>query len=330
MNTIFINCIIYVLFPLFVLGKCRIDFKVHKKELISQEDSLYLRGIAAFFVVFAHLLSEIVSDGCVSIGIAYPMVWFGGLGVCIFFFLSGYGLWCAYGQKQLETSFLVKRVLRIIPTFVILRLVTGWVLIPELAIDDIIQYLLFLLGIISPMWFVVEILLIYFAFFLIGKFTVRYRIVCMFFFLLLMSGACFFLGLEERWYNANMLFAVGMLIAEYRVWVQDRLQRKPIIWLMVFAFLFLAFSACFVFTKGMLISATFKIAAGTFLCMMFVVLTLFIYWQGKLIKYMGCNSFELYLIHQNIWLIIMRLNWEPSITLLCAIILSVGFGYIGL
>ena len=86
-----------VAFPLVLIFG--IDWKtvrtgIFRTDVMRYEDTENLRGIAALFVIFAHYTLKMKHMGY-SLGICKPFTWLGGMGVCIFFFLSGYGMSCS-------------------------------------------------------------------------------------------------------------------------------------------------------------------------------------------------------------------------------------------
>lgn len=98
---IIINFICCIVFPIFVVWKAKIFGRNSwNTEALAKEDTYAIRGIAAVFVLFAHLLIAISEAGIGTLGPAVLYKWCGGLGVCVFFFVSGYGLWVSREKKK--------------------------------------------------------------------------------------------------------------------------------------------------------------------------------------------------------------------------------------
>lgn len=71
-----------------------------------------IRGLAALFVVFEHLLPK-------EVGRFFPQ---GQIGVSMFFFISGFVMVYSFKENESGMTFLKKRIARIYPTYVILSL----------------------------------------------------------------------------------------------------------------------------------------------------------------------------------------------------------------
>lgn len=297
-----INIIVYLLFPLIVFMKAGIRNSEIDKKVLTKDDSTSLRGVAALFVMFSHYILFIENKFMCDVGPAKILEWFGGLGVCLFFFLSGYGCYMTVDKKEVRISFLWKRFVNVLPTYLILR-ITFCFLLKEYD-GGIITTLLYILGFREPLWFVSEIIIIYILLYIAVKLNKKHVIGITAVFLFIMSVIFFLLHFEARWYNANLVFCLGMLFAKHRDKVLAFLQRRYWLKWVEIIFLFGLFSGGFVAFKTYAFSAGLKLIAGGLFCFIFVLFLMRIRIASPAIMYMGKKSLHFYIIHlyvQNIY-----------------------------
>lgn len=170
---LFINIIVYLLFPIIVFMKARIRKSETDPKVLTKDDSTSLRGLAALFVMFSHYILFIENKFMCNVGPAKILEQFGGLGLCLFFFLSGYGCWMTIDKKEVRISFLWKRFMSVIPTYLILRIICG-LLLKEYD-GGIITALLYLTGLRAPLWFVSEIIIVYILLYVAAKLNKKYN-----------------------------------------------------------------------------------------------------------------------------------------------------------
>ena len=130
-----IKAILLVAFPLVLIFG--IDWKtvrtgIFRTDVMRYEDTENLRGMAALFVIFAHYTLKIKHMGY-SLGICKPFTWLGGMGVCIFFFLSGYGMSCSANKNGMTLKKLIRRILTIYLPILAVRAV--FMLIEQAALE---------------------------------------------------------------------------------------------------------------------------------------------------------------------------------------------------
>lgn len=290
-----INAIVYLLFPLVVFMKAGIRDKEMTKRVLTKEDSTSLRGLAALFVMFSHYIVFIENKFMSSVGPAKVLEWFGGLGVCLFFFLSGYGCYATMDKKEVRISFLWKRFMNVLPTYLVLRIIFGFLL--KEYDGEIITALLYILGFRTPLWFVSEIIIIYILLYIAAKLNKRYVIGITVVLLFIMSLVFLLLQFEARWYNANLIFCLGMLFAKHREKVLDFLSRHYWLHWAGGIFLFGLFSGAFVLFKPYVFSAGLKLVAGGLFCFIFVLFLMRIQIASPAIMYIGKKSLHFYIIH---------------------------------
>ncbi len=101
--------------------------------MISKEDTKLLKGIAITMVIVEHL------GQVFHINVLNPL---GPIGVCLFLFISGYGLSCSY-EKNGRARYFSKRVMKVyIPYLVSIGLFAGWSFFigNVLTVGDIFNY----------------------------------------------------------------------------------------------------------------------------------------------------------------------------------------------
>ncbi|MCM1495516.1 MAG: acyltransferase [Bacteroides sp.] len=272
------------------IRNCEID-----KKVLTKEDSTSLRGLAALFVMFSHYILFIENKFAIHVGPAKILEWFGGLGVCLFFFLSGYGCYLSLDKKEVRLSFLWKRFMGILPTYLILRIIFG-LLLKEYD-GGIISSLLYILGLRAPFWFVSEIIIIYILLYIAAKLNKRHVIGIMTILLCIMSFIFWLLHFEARWYNANLVFCLGMLFAKKRDIVLDFLQKSYWLKCVGIICLFGLFSGGFVVFKTNTFSVGLKLIAGGLFCFIFVLFLMKIKIASPVIMYIGKKSLHFYMIH---------------------------------
>lgn len=116
------TAIFIVVFVLLVLGSLR---KRHNNGILEPTDTTELKGVAILMVLFGHLGYFLASDS----RFLWPLSVASGVGVNIFFFLSGYGLTASYHTKRQSVSkFLNKRLISVFPAM--------WIVMTLLFIFD--------------------------------------------------------------------------------------------------------------------------------------------------------------------------------------------------
>lgn len=336
MNTVIINAICFLLFPCIVLWKAEYAKQGWNDGVLTKDDSAALRGIAAVFVMFAHFLIYLNENGMGKIGPAKLYEWCGGLGVCVFFFASGYGLEIAYQKKKVDYKYIKSRFISIVPAFLILRLVfavclavwkQGWV-----------YFLLYLFNLKEPMWFISEIILIYILYFIAMKISRKNSIILMTLFLFGMSMSFYFLNFDARWYNANLVFVVGMLIAKYRIEFLSFMQKVYWLKLIFCILLFGATAVGFTFFKGEVWANGLKLLAGALFSILFVCVFMKLRIHSRSLLFLGKNSLQLYIIHLSVldvfeawhvdWRLLLQFIMGLAISTLLTIIYALSEAYL--
>lgn len=179
--------------------------------LISKSTSMFFRGIAILMVILSHFF-EWGAQNAGSEKLAGFMASLGDWGVGIFFFMSGYAIYKGYGIKNTDLSFILKRLKN---TYIPYILIAGVIAIIGKTLTDFKSVVRLLIG--GDYWFIVEILIIYAVFYLVGKLPYRYRVLIMSVFVVDLSLFFLVLGYQDFWYTATWPFAVGMILSKYEI-----------------------------------------------------------------------------------------------------------------
>lgn len=221
--------IILIALGLLLLAGIRFSkLKEWQEEPLSLDKSKAVQGFAAVAIIIHHLAQQLAEK-------AGPIGFFEDLGVLfvgIFFFFSGYGLYTSLKTKEnYLKGFLGKRLVTVlIPfyscnfIFVISSCLTGAKYKP-------LQLFYVLSGwslLNDHMWYVIEIVILYIAFFLFYRFIknrTAATVAMSIFVLAMMAGSlmlchgrdysCSYWFMGEWWYNASFLFIIGIIFSRH-------------------------------------------------------------------------------------------------------------------
>jgi len=199
-----------------------------QEEPLSLEKSKAVQGFAAVAIIIHHLSQTLMERA----GVLSFFIDLGVLFVGIFFFFSGYGLYTSLKTKEdYLRGFLKKRLVTVLIPFYVCNLVfvlcaflTGAKFtVPELLAVISGWYLLN-----SHMWYIVEIVILYLAFYLFYRFIKNRTAatVAMGVFVVLMITGSLLLGhgddfscsywfQGEWWYNSTFLFIIGIIVSKH-------------------------------------------------------------------------------------------------------------------
>ena len=254
----------------------------------------------------------------------------GGMGVLLFFFLSGYGLFKGYGGKQLGISFWRKRLVNMYLPCVLIQLIFCVIDIirnQDFELWGIVAYSLF------GMWFIDVILVQYFIFYIawiLTKGKANCWILLSFLFSMVAVYIFWKLKFNARWYNGLMLFPFGMLAAYKEKKLIALVERKWGINLVVVVVLFVLSGAAFTCFKEAAVGINIiKTFSGMCLSMMMCIVFLRVKLCSKIMRYMGKRSLYFYLIHLNL---LTELNSSGFANAICSfyLVILLTFSFSGL
>ncbi|MDO4876504.1 MAG: acyltransferase [Oscillospiraceae bacterium] len=216
-----------------------------QEEPLSLDRSKAIQGFAAVAIIVHHLAQEL-AENAGAIGFFTEL---GVLFVGIFFFFSGYGLYTSLKTKEnYLKGFLKKRLVTIlIPFYMCILVFTAAECIRGTRFTPL-QLLGVLSGwsLINPhMWYIVEIAILYLAFYVIYR-LIKNRtaatVVMGIFVIAMMAGSLmlahgkdmsasgWFQG--EWWYNSSFLFVIGIIVSKHSEGLR-RIARKAYVILLL-------------------------------------------------------------------------------------------------
>ncbi len=329
-----------------------------QEEPLSLGASKAIQGFSAVAIILHHLSQDLMKD-------AGPFQFLSECGVLfvgIFFFFSGYGLYTSLKtKKDYLKGFLRKRLITIlipfymcIAVFTIASCICGTKYKP-----------LELLGVLSGwslinthMWYIVEIAILYLAFFIIFK-LIKNRtaatIVMTLFVLLMMGGSlylchgkdmsCSYWFMGEWWYNASILFIVGIIVSKHQESLRKIARKGYVVLLPLFGTLTGVFGYI---TKRFLEKYSYwseipgkdpryldklrclsvQVPFILFFVLFVLLVMMKVRFGNPVLKFLGAISLELYLIH-NLFLkglsdgTIFKVS-SPSMYILLTLLMSIG------
>lgn len=294
-----------IILPLLILYKLEIKNRKCEEHLLSRNDSCALRGISAWFVMAAHFTSFASEDmtGCAWYdNVANAVIeQLGGIGVLIFFFVSGYGIYMAYGGKKADNTYIRKRLKSVYLPYVIIKsvfLIVYYALgiYNEFSVKSIISIIL------VEDWFVHVIVLQYIIFYVISRFLERkYMIYYSLFADIILSIFFACEGRNIKWFNALWLFTAGMCVAMYEKNIVKFLNKKTLFKIFMFMACFISMGIVFTSYKGLMWANIFKPVAGAFICLAICGIYRMAAVNSDVIVWSGKRSLYLYIVHLNVW-----------------------------
>lgn len=354
--------IILVAFIAITVFRLKISRKGEWQEKpLSVKNTLPIKGFCAIAIIIHHLSQELMDKA----GVLKVFSEYGVLFVGVFFFFSGYGLYTSLKTKDnYLKGFLSKRLTTVlIPLYVCILIFFIFACIngQSFSIPHLISTLTGWILINSHMWYIVEIAILYLAFYIIYSLVKNRKTatIIMSIFVVVMIIGSLLLGhgkdlsskywfMGEWWYNTTICFVLGIVLSQNEEKIGEFARKFYVILLPLFAALTIAFS--YLTSYALNTWSYWNEYPGhpgykeKFLCLLtqsswvifFVITVLLIMMKvrfgNRIINYVGKISLELYLIH-NLFLSgihtgpIMNIK-SNSLYILLTILLSIGFASI--
>lgn len=274
---------------------------------VSQEDGLPFRGIAALIVLLHHL-SLSTEHGILMR--MFPLVGAGGLGVALFFFLSGYGLQKQYMEngKTYRQNFLKKRFPSILIPFALFT-VLYWLVYYSLGkiytFHDMISDIRVGIPFVAYSWYLIAILFFYLLFWIFMNIfrerNIQWMPVVACGWYLLYALICIRLKFLIFWYDTAHLLPVGMFCAVHEKKLLNALSNRALyIALMitaVFGWLLSTYVYAYIWPISIKAYYILSLARVFFFTVMVILLRFRIQTDNPALRYLGKISLEIYLIH---------------------------------
>ena len=226
------------IYPLILLGVMLIKMKVAPKgefheDFLSLKQSKIMQGVAAVGIIIHHLTQHITQYGMEYKGPISYFIFAGIFFTSIFFFCSGFGLMTSLQKKpNYLNTFLKKRLSAVLIPFLVSNVLytvgVGLYFGTVGSVTEMIKCLVGIRLINTNTWFLVEITILYLAFYFIFRFikkadkamaAMSIFVVALILFSLFLghdtseAGGHWFMG--EWWYNTTIFFLAGMFMARY-------------------------------------------------------------------------------------------------------------------
>lgn len=300
MISIYLLCL--VIFPISALYGTKLVKENVPHAIMSKSDTMYLRGVAASFVVLAHLciwVNELYSGMNHIFYVAVSQL--GGIGVLIFFFVSGYGIYESYADKSAGWDYLWKRAKGVYFPYLVIKCL---LLVLESIIEGKIVFDVnrFLAIILVEDWFIHVIVIQYLTFFVLWKFFSINRMILYSFLVNVVISFVFIMqNRSDRWFNALWLFTFGMACSCYEKQLCEYYAQRT--WLkIIFAGVgFAVTGILFAVNKGAYWANMIKPISGMLLCLGLGGVFGKLKFTSKWMFYLGKRSMYIYIIHVNIW-----------------------------
>lgn len=272
-----------------------------KSELLTKQDSNFIKGLAAVGVLLAHIQDFLeVNVGMHSLFLR-PFSFLGGMGVLLFFFISGYGIFLGYAKKPPTIRYWKNRITKVLLPALVITILT---VISCYALEGrIFTGMQFLTDLLTSQWYIVVAMLMYLVFFFSWA-GARGNMPL----LLLLDGIgsilvlllFYFQGLPSRWYNGLLLFPAGMLVA----WMSEKIlclgRKWHVLGLILSALLFAITGVVYARWKGTIPGNGMKTVSGICLGLMIVFLVQLFEVGNRSIRWIGERSLYVYLCHVGI------------------------------
>ena len=281
---------------------------------ISIETTKCEKGMAAILIVFHHISQNIeINKYCMI------MRYIGFIMVAVFFFCSGYGL--AYGVEKKSNylqNFFRKRILSV--------LIPYWMIYTVMIIYDTckgkyftpIEYILSFIGgeQVTGSWFVPSILILYCIFW--GVFTViKNNYWCsvglLVVAIVIYMFICSYMGLITSYTASVSAFVLGVVWIRIKDIVIPWIRKNYFVKLILISLIFgIVFSGRLLLAlKGFdneIVHVVLRNLASAFFIMWLIVITQKVRFKGYVLPWLGEISYELYLVHGVLVVILSRDN----------------------
>jgi len=319
--------VLIVLALLLLLGSKLSKLHEWQEDPLSYDHAKKIQGFAAVAIIVHHLSQELAEQAD-AIGIFENM---GVLFVGIFFFFSGYGLYTRLTtKKDYLKGFLKRRLVQVLIPFYICILVftlAAFICGKKCSPLELLAVLSGWSLINANMWYIIEIAILYLAFFLIYR-LIKNRTaataVMALFVIAMMTGSfllahgedmsCSYWFQGEWWYNSSFLFVIGILFAKHAGVLLKIARKGYAVLLPVFAVLTVLFGLQTVYMiktysywseipgkdpayLDKIRCLSFELPWIIFFVCFVLLVMLKVRFGNPVLKFLGSISLELYLIH---------------------------------
>ena len=282
-----------------------------KIDFLDRDSTYCLRGIAMLMIIISHSANGYPTDDALF---SYPqclnqlhVVYWGGMGVAIFLFLSGYGMFLSLSRKsEIDTPYIVSKFRRLIEPFLLYWVVEIIVLViydPQALTFDLLKEICkFSIHPHTENWFFKVIVAAYIVIILLFKMRLSARNRVLLLFALSLAYLIYMKSNSqgEWWYNTILLFPIGALVA----WSKDYFERlSPL----------RAGSVCLLLLASVLVYRANMILfhiAFVFIC---IYAIRWVNIRNRILYFIGYNSFVFYFMECPILDNVMKFTYHNFI-----------------
>lgn len=285
-----------------VLSRVVATKKMMSGSFLSKESTGALRGISIIAITFAHICQAEPQLVGSLVGGKYTytiMFTWGGIGVAIFFLLSGYGCFLSINKTDSNLQWAIKHIIKMILYFIICFIIV--ILVRTLALGETIS--------------LTECAECFFTLKLPGTSSWYFKIQILFYILLAISNRikanqCYVIsvlvllyaavtslgGLPDYWWKTSMCFVSGCLIAKYRDVVSQYASKiyvnVGLLFLGLASFIYTRIDFHYIFIP--------QLIAYVFISVCIVIIWNNIDGKNKVLDLVGKASLAMYLIHTGV------------------------------
>lgn len=330
----------YIIFGAFCMASIIYKLKIQileKKVTFTKMDSINIKGIAALCIMLSHYALWIESYFHIKLPPIFLLVkQLGGIGVLIFFFLSGYGIYMSSNEKT-NLMWLIKRVGKVYFPYLFMKLIIVFINYCLIGRDKFILKNICkeITGIDFSDWFIWVIILQYIIYWISCCICSHKRLIVDFFLNLILMSVFIIMKLPSRWYNGLLLFWFGCLMAKYQKKVIALLGEYYYLKILLFLVVFLSLSIFYIFFNGGVLAECFKLLSGMVLGIILMAIFMRLSVYSPALDWIGNRSLFIYIIHINLWGIICHavdnvilvLPLAISMAFLLTAICYTGYGF---
>ena len=318
-----------IIFPLLILGSIRKD-TCQSKYLIERQETNVIRGISAVFIIESHFCAWVQEMGENANRVVEMIIGqLGGIGVLLFFFISGYGIYISYAEIEPSWRYLQKRLESVYIPYVFMKLIILFLFYMNGTKDSLFERILKI--IMLEDWFIRVIVLQYLTFFFLWKIVKLKKNKLLYGSLIVNCILSVIFVVEQRpsrWFNALWLFIVGFVIAEYRKPVIEWFNEKYVVKCLFLFIGFLCSGILFAFFKSEVFWINiFKVISGCFLVVLMCGILKIISLKSVVLEYIGKRSLYYYIVHLNVWESLKQIR-NSEIKVVLAVLITVIFSEI--
>lgn len=295
--------IMLIIFPVTLFIDCKFMRKKYREDIPTRQDTNFLKGVAALMVVFTHYTTWTeAATGLPVVLIPYKSL--GSMGVAIFMFLSGYGLYKSSTWDKLRIPFIIKRLKNVYLPYIVVRTLTLLVGDYGFSVGKSIRYIFGFS--VKPAWFIVVILLLYIGYFIVSWMKTG-KLLFLYLYTIIISAALLYtMGIEQsNWFANNISFSIGVTFAMYHNKIVEQIKRKYILYLLIGTIGFFSCSVLYLLFKSDTIFWA-KSISGVFLSICCIIFLMKFSFESKPIIELGKISLYVYLIHSPLYRVVEK------------------------